>query len=175
MASRKVRKALDAHGMESVSILGSGALQESTVLDLTRKSAPVDLYAIGRELALGDRQSEFTLSYRIAEMWRGAELELVTRRGASLYPGMKQLMRGPKGDLLCLEDELELLDLQGFRALLVPLLREGQRIRDEDSVEGVRDRLQRELSVLPEEVLDLESPGHWPVQPSDRLARAALS
>ena len=175
MASRKVRKALNAHGMESVSILGSGALQESAVSELTRKEAPVDLYAIGRELALGDRHSEFTLNYRIAEMWRGAELELVTRRGASMYPGMKQLLRGPKGDLLCLEDELDLLDLQGYRPLLVPLLREGEFARPEDSIEGVRDRLQRELSVLPEEVKNLDNPGHWPVQPSDRLARAALS
>ncbi|MEC7242544.1 MAG: nicotinate phosphoribosyltransferase [Myxococcota bacterium] len=175
MASRNVRKALDAHGMESVSILGSGALQESTVLELTRKKAPVDLYAIGRELALGDRQSEFTLNYRIAEMWRGAELEFVTRRGASMYPGLKQLLRGPKGDLLCLEDELDLLDLEGHRALLVPLLREGELVRSGDSIEGVQNRLRLELSVLPNEVRDLEHPGHWPVQPSDRLARAALS
>ena len=174
-AARKVRRALDAHGMESVSILGSGALHEEAVLDLTRKQAPVDHYAIGRQLALGDRQSEFTLSYRIAELWRGAELGMVTRRGASLYPGLKQILRGPKGDVICLEDELDLLDLQGHRALLVPLVKEGERVRGEDSIEAARERLQRELSVLPESVRALEDPDHWPVRTSDRLARAALS
>ena len=92
-----------------------------------------------------------------------------------MYPGLKQVLRGPKGDLLCLEDELDLLDLEGHRALLVPILREGELVRSEDSIEGVRDRLRLELSVLPNEVRDLEHPGHWPVQPSDRLARAALS
>ena len=88
---------------------------------------------------------------------------------------MKQLLRGPKGDLICLEDELDLLELQGHRALLVPLVKEGERVRGEDTVEAARDRLQRELSVLPEGVRDLENPEHWPVQTSDRLARAALA
>ena len=77
--------------------------------------------------------------------------------------------------MICLDDELDLLDLQGHRALLVPLVKEGERVRGEDSIEAARERLQRELSVLPESVRALEDPEHWPVRTSDRLARAALS
>ena len=174
-ASRRLRKALDAQGMQSVSILGSGSLRETAVQSLSERQAPIDLYAIGRELALGDRHSEFSLNYRIAEMWRGTELEMVTRRGASQYPGLKQIMRGPKGDVLCLEEEIDQLDLQGHRALLVPLVREGEQVRAEETVQQANERLDRELSVLPDTVRDLESPSHWPLSTSDRLAREALS
>ena len=174
MASRKVREELDARGMKNVVILGSGALDEAGVLALTRSEAPLDQLAIGREISLGDRHSEFSLSYRMAEIWRGAEWEMVTRRGASQYPGLKQVMRREDCDLLVLEEELETLALEGASPMLQPLLREGQPVYSEESAAVCSERRLEQLKAFPSEILDLEKPGHWPVRTSDRLALEAL-
>jgi nicotinate phosphoribosyltransferase len=174
-ASRVVREQLDKHGMEHVKILGSGSLTEDKLIALHESQAPVDLFAIGRQIAVGDKSTELSLSYLLAEMWRGADPEMVTRPGAAPYPGLKQLLRTPSADVLCLEEEMDVLDLPDAVPMLHPLIREGERVLAEEPVEAANARRVAQLAALPEGVTRLEDADFWPVRASDRLGMAALS
>jgi len=174
-ASRLVRKELDRNGMKHVKILGSGALTEEMVESLSEKKAPVDLYAIGRQLTIGDRKSDLSLDYRIAEMWKGAEPVMITRPGASAYPGLKQVLRSSDADVVCLEEEVDVLDLPDAEMLLLPLIREGESQLPSESIETVHQRKEDHMAQLPDAVLRLKNPDCWPVHTSDRLALEALS
>ncbi len=174
-AARMVRQALDEAGMKRVKILGSGSLDEHRVRDLTENEAPVDMLAVGRRLSVGAGDPGTSMAYRIAEIGRGVGLEPVTRPGASSYPGCKQVVRGRRRDMICFEDETDLVQLQiEGRALLRPVVQAGQRLAPWGSVARASERRRVALSVLPDSVKRLTQPDPWTVSVTDRLAEASL-
>jgi len=124
-AARALRPRLDAAGMKHVRILGSGSLDAKRIQELGE--APVDLLAVGKHLLAG---GPVPCSYRIAEMWRGPEAMPSTGKGASKWPGCKQVLRRANHDLICLESEIGLYEGE---PLLEPLMVAGEitRIRPE--------------------------------------------
>ena len=136
--------------------------------------APVDFFAVGREVSVGGAGSGISLAYRLAEIFRGVSQEGVTRPGASMYPCRKQIVRGPSGDVLCLADEAEGLQEQGGTPLLEPMVLQGERLVEAEDPTVAASRCVTHLARLPEGVLRLEAPEAWPLQISDGLAAAAL-
>lgn len=124
-AARALRPRLDAAGMKHVRILGSGSLDAKRIQELGE--APVDLLAVGKHLLAG---GPVPCSYRIAEMWRGPEAMPSTGKGASKWPGCKQVLRRANHDLICLESEIGMYEGE---PLLEPLMVAGEitRIRPE--------------------------------------------
>ncbi len=174
-AARMVREALDKAGMGRVRILGSGSLDEHRVRRLAENEAPVDMLAIGRRLSVGSGDPGTSMAYRIAEIRRGGRPEPVTRPGAANYPGTKQVVRGPRRDVICFEDEAELVELEtDGRALLETVVRGGERLRPWAEVEEAATRRRLHLQGFPDEVRQLTHPSPWPVTATDRLAEAAL-
>jgi len=172
-AARAVRGVLDAAGMAHVKILGSGSLNEARLFDLVESGAPIDLFGVGRHLAVGSGGSGMSLAYRLAEIYRGGSWEVVTRPGASAYPGRKQVVRGPKGDAICLESETPGFEEQGGRVLLQPVVARGERIAVVEDVGGSAARCASQLDALPASVLSHVDPERWPLQVSDGLTVAA--
>ncbi len=170
--SRTVREALDRNGMQGVRILGSGHLDEHRIARLVAAHAPVDSYAVGRALAPGGEPG-MRLAFRIAEMQRGTRLEPLTRQGAALWPGRKQVVRMPDHDLVCLDTEAPLYT-RGGAPLLVPVLRGGRRLAPVEPLDDARGRVARLLESLPEGYRRLRSPESWTVRPSDALAALAI-
>jgi nicotinate phosphoribosyltransferase len=174
-ASRLVRKALDQKGLSHVKILGSGALTEEKLTQLQAQRAPVDLFAVGRQVSMGSPNSALSLSYLLAEMWRGTTPDMVTRPGAATYPGLKQVLRTGDCDVLCLEEEMDVIGLNDAEPMLQPLIREGERVLEPESAEVASERREAQIASLPEGVTRLVEPEFWPIRASDRLAREALS
>lgn len=115
------------------------------------------------------------MAYRLAEIGRGLGSEAVTRPGASTYPGRKQVVRGPHRDMICLEDEAELVQLQlEGRILLEPVIEGGRRLHPWGDVESASARRLESLEALPAGVRHLTQPDPWPVTVTDRLAEASL-
>ena len=85
------------------------------------------LDAVGKHLVAG---GPVPSSYRIAEMWRGPEAVPSTGKGASKWPGCKQVLRRANHDLICLESEIGMYEGE---PLLEPLMVAGEitRIRPE--------------------------------------------
>jgi len=171
-ASRDVRRALDRAGLQEVRILGSGSLDEQRLHRLDLEDAPVDMVAIGRSLASGTAGS--AMAYRLAEIWRGVTPEPVTRPGGAKYPGLKQVIRFPDRDLICLEDEVFVLKMSGHEPRLVPWVQAGGRVRGREHAEDCSDRRLVELAALSSGVRRLKQPEGWPVSISDRLAALTL-
>jgi len=174
-AARLVRSALDKHGMPHVKILGSGSLTEEKLAKLQIQKAPVELFAVGRQVSMGTAGSSLSMSYLLAEMWRGMNPEMVTRPGAAAYPGLKQVLRTDDCDLMCLEEEMNVIGHNDAEPMLHPLIREGERVLESEAAEVASARREAQLAALPEGVTRLVDPDFWPVRASDRLAREALS
>ncbi len=171
-AVRDVREALDGAGMSHVKILGSGSLDEQILFDLVESNVPIDFFGVGRHVAVGTGRSGVSLAYRLAEIYRGGSREFVTRPGASAYPGRKQVVRGPKGDAICLESEASEFEGQGGTPLLQPVVLRGERVAAVDDVRVSAARCATQLDALPPSVLRHVSPEAWPLQVSDGLAVA---
>ncbi len=172
--SREVRAALDAAGLQRVKILGSGSLDEEALLHLDAAGAPVDMVAVGRSLALGAGDPGTSMAYRLAEIWRGVTPEAVTRPGAALYPGLKQVVRMEDKDLVCLEDEAFVLKMAGHEPRLLPWVQSGARTRSREHAEDCAARRAAELAALPYGVRRLRQPRGWMVGISDKLAALTL-
>jgi nicotinate phosphoribosyltransferase len=174
-AARMVRDALDKAGMNRVKILGSGSLDEYRIRDLHNNEAPIDMLAVGRRLAVGGGDPGMSMAYRIAEFGRGVGAELVTRPGASSYPGLKQVVRGTQRDMICFEDEAELVELEiDGCALLKPVVEGGERVGPRGSVKDAVARREASLAAMPESICRLTQPEPWLVSVTDRLAEASL-
>jgi nicotinate phosphoribosyltransferase len=173
-ASREVRMALDAAGLQEVRILGSGSLDVPRLIRLDSDAAPVDMVAVGRSLAVGEGEAGISMAYRLAEIWRGVTPEPALRPGASSYPGLKQVVRLEDRDLICLEDEVFVLKMAGHEPRLVPWVQAGERVRAVEGVERCQERREDELQGLPWAVRRLRGPEGWPVEVSERLSALTL-
>ncbi len=157
-ASRKVRQALDAAGMEHTRILGTGSLTLEKLRALG--DAPVDMIGVGKGLAHAMHSVPF--SYRIAEIWRGPDPEPCRTPGASRWPGVKQVWRYKDHDVIAPVDEDEHYD-RGGQPLLRQVVREGERLLPRPAVQEARERAALEYQALREHL-----PG-WSLKVSPRL------
>ena len=151
-SSRELRKALDGLDMASLSILGSGSLDEHAIAALRAEEAPVEMFGVGSALT-ADRPVH--LSYRIAQLYRGPTPEPASGRWAAPWPGRKQVMRTPERDVICLDQEAG--EFSGD-AQLKPVIRQGYPVSGTDSLPSMRARCQQQLPRLPADILRLRSP-----------------
>ncbi|MFT4977853.1 MAG: nicotinate phosphoribosyltransferase [Myxococcota bacterium] len=166
--SRELRAALDQAGMGQVRLLGSGSLDEGHIAALVAAGAPLDAFAVGAALTVGSGRP-LHFSYRLAEMYRGAEPTPARGRLAAPYPGRKQVVRERAGDILCLEHEAASL---GGEALLLPVMRAGELLAGEP-LAAARDRCAAGIAALPAGVRRLVAPARWPVRLSQGVLRPA--
>lgn len=170
-AAAAVRDALDQNGMKQTKILGSGDLDEFRIEKLVASGAPVDWYAVGK--ALAETLQRGGMAFRIAEMSRGAEPVPVTRDGGAPYPARKQVFRFPDRDVLGLEDESWEFERLGGKALLQPVMRDGQRLGALAPLAESRQLRAQAVATLPKVTCSLARPERWRVSVSDRLASLA--
>lgn len=168
--SRRVRAWLDRNGMSHVRILGSSHLDELRISALARAHAPIQLYAVGRQLAAG-ADTEMRMAFRIAEQAHGPTPRPVRHHGAAPHPGRKQVMRFPDGDQLCLEAEVWAAERMGGVPLLQEVLRGGDRLMPAPPLHEARKRREVQVHAMPARVRHFYEPVVWPVTVSDGLAQ----
>lgn len=165
-----VRAALDRQGMRQAKIMGSGHLDEHRIAALLAQGAPIDVFAVGRSLALGEDPG-MRMAFRIAERAVGAENRPVTRQGSAPLPGRKQVIRFADHDLLCLEHEVWAQERLGGVPMLRPVLRDQQRIDPSPPLARTRDFCISQLRALPPGLRRIQSPDARHIAVSDELAR----
>jgi len=172
--SRQLRLELDRVGMHRTRILGSGSLDEHQIADLVRAGAPLAMFGVGGSLATAATDVRPSLSYRMAEITRGLEPMPVTGAGGAAWPGLKQIVRLPDRDLLCLEAEHLAHAYPDATELLTTAVSGGERVREAPGLDDIRRHCDVHLDALPVEVRRLRKPGAWRIQPSDVLAELAV-
>ena len=168
--SRQARQLLDAAGLERVEIFASGGLDEEAIAALVSAGAPIDGFGVGTSMGVSSDAPDMDIAYKLCEYAGRGRLKLST--GKPVLPGRKQVFRTAEGkqdagDVIARRGE----DLPG-RALLVPVMREGQRLpAGKAELETTRCYAQEQISRLPAPltgVASVERP--YPVEVSAALA-----
>jgi len=170
--SRKVRKILNAGGLNKVRIYASGDLDENKVLDFESCEAPIDGYGIGTRLTTSADAPTLNCAYKLQE-YAGLPRRKLSEDKSTL-PGCKQVYRKfsayhkMTGDTLALDKE----DMKG-KPLIEVYMRQGERSRPAVPLSEIRERAAQELNRLPEPLRSLKQDSSYPVESSDSLNKLA--
>jgi len=163
--ARLARRMLDDAGLPDGRIFASGGLDEWAIADLVACGAPIDAYGVGTKMGVSADAPYLDTAYKLVDYAGRPVMKLSP--GKVTQPGAKQVYRGPGGDLLTLRGEPA---PPGCEPLLVPVMRNGQRLTAPDSLASARQRCQADLAWLPAAARSLRSPVPVPVQVSSQLA-----
>jgi nicotinate phosphoribosyltransferase len=172
--SRLVRAILDRHGHRKAKIVASGDLNEYRIAELVSRSAPIDLFGVGTDLATSRDVPALSVVYKLVEVERDGRVEYRTKFSEQKvhYPGRKQVFRFSRDgmfdhDIVARADE----SLAGGEPLLQPVMQNGRRILPAEKLETIQARARENLRRLPEPYhLLLDAPA-YPVSKSDALER----
>ena len=172
--ARKVRKILNAGGLDDVRIFASGDLDENKVRDFESCKAPIDGYGIGTRLTTSADAPTLNCAYKLQEYAGRPRRKL--SEGKSTLPGCKQVYRNfsanhkMTGDTLALDKE----DMEG-EPLIEPFMHQGKRCQPALSLNEIRERAAQELNRLPKPLCSLQQNFPYPVEISNSLKKLAQS
>jgi nicotinate phosphoribosyltransferase len=167
--AHEARRLLDDAGLGDVKIFASSGLDEFQIDQLLKNGAPIDGFGVGTKLAVCADAPELDMAYKLVEYAGKGRFKLSARK--TVYPGRKQVFREVcdskfKGDTIGRFDE----QLPGIRLLQPVML--GGRIQNQPTLEESRSFLQKQLGLLPNDLLAIEaSPQPYPVQFSAALIK----
>jgi nicotinate phosphoribosyltransferase len=171
--SKEVRAILDAGGLHQTKILASGDMDEWSIAHQLAQGAPIDGFGVGTALATSQDAPALGGVYKMVEIERhGAPRPAMKLSGGKAsFPGRKQVWRRlaegeAQGDVIALDEEPP---LPGAEPLLVPVMRDGQRVAPPEPLDTSRERCRRMLDRLPYDVRMLEPRREYPVSRSPAL------
>lgn len=170
--AKKVRAILDQQGLHKVTIFSSGSLDEYALHHLLHKqAAPIDGFGVGTSLDTSADAPYLDCAYKLQEYAGVARRK--RSEGKATWPGRKQIYRYFDADGVMSHDVITTLaDHRDARELLQPMMRHGKRVHEPESLTTIRDRLQSELSSMPQALKDL-TPAAYRVDVSDALRQLA--
>jgi nicotinate phosphoribosyltransferase len=166
--ARRVRRILDEGGLTQVHILVSGNLDEYRVQQLTAGGAPIDSFAVGTAMTTSGDAPWLDCAYKLQEY--DGRPSRKRSEGKHTWPGRKQVyrQRGPDGRLT--HDIVTLVgDTQPGEALLVPVMRAGQRTGHPSPLNAIRARVEAAVGVLPDRCRRLDSCDSYDIRISPTL------
>ncbi len=183
--SIQARRMLDDNGFKDALILASNDLDEYAIVDLKQKGAAVQLWGVGTKLVTAYDQPALGGVYKLSALRRADgkwenKVKLSEQPAKVNHPGMLQVRRflnseefigdGIFDELGAAPEPFTIVDPQDgmkrktippetkWEDLLTPVLRRGQPVRELPSLESIRERVQRQLSMLHTDTLQFENP-----------------
>lgn len=170
--AKKVRKILDAGGLESTTIFSSGGIDEYELQELLGRGAPIDGFGIGTHLDTSADAPYLDCAYKLQEY--AGQARRKRSEGKATWPGRKQVYRRydadgrMAGDMLTIET-----DRQDGAPLIHPVMRAGRRLAPSESLDAIRARVAQELMRLPEQLRALDAKPSYPVTIAPALENLA--
>lgn len=170
--ARRVRRILDAGGLESAAIFASGNLDEYKMRDLLAAGAPIDGFGVGTRMNTSADAPYLDCAYKLTE-YAGLPRRKRSESKAT-WPGRKQVYR-------CFDAggrmTTDVLTVEGDGAGGTPLLEQvvvaGRRALPSPGLEASREHAHRQLAALPEAWRTLEPAPPFPVEVSAALRKLA--
>ena len=183
--SIEARKILDAAGFKDALILATNDLDEYLITSLKQQGAAIQVWGVGTKLITAYDQPALGGVYKLAALRRADgrweyKLKLSDQAAKVNHPGMVQVRRfqqgneftgdamfdelGPAPEPFTIVDPLDgtkrkIMPAEAkWEDLLTPVLRHGQPVREQPTLESVRERVQRQLSMLHPYIKRLENP-----------------
>ena len=153
--ARSVRDILDRAGLEEVSIIASGGLDEDRIAALVDAGAPIDGFGVGSSLTTASDAPVLDCAYKLQEYAGLARRKLST--GKATWPGRKQVWRHHDADGLICGDVLSLEDDdQDGTPLIRKVMEGGRRLEPSPGLDAVRAHAAAQLDGLPATLRGLE-------------------
>lgn len=153
------RQRFDETGWGDVEIFVSGDLDEDRIAALLAAGARIDTFGVGTSLSTSSDAPSLNVLYKLAEVERDGVIWEAAKLAAAkvTYPGRKQVYRASEssgryaGDVIALEDEQSLPG----EPLLVPVMRNGQRLAPAAPVKDAQARCREQFDRLPARLREL--------------------
>lgn len=167
--SQRVRKLLDAAGLDRVQILASGGLDEGEITRLIEAGAALDGFGVGTSMAVSADAPSLDIVYKLCAY--GGEGKMKLSSGKAVLPGPKQVFR----DGAASHDHHDTIARAGEslpgRPLLDIVMEGGERTARPPSLDAIRDHATKQLARLPAALREAAaSDAHYPVHISSALA-----
>ena len=194
--SRKARKMLDDAGLTDTSIVVSNSIDEHLLYSLSRQDAAIDSYGIGERLITAKTDPVFSGVYKLvaikeADTWQ-AKIKVSDNSSKLSIPAFKQPYRIYDGDGIGMVDVLALRDekidnstiLKDLNrpyknyhiakdATITPLqetiFKDGKLVYNLPSIQEIRERTTKQLSMVWEEEKRFDNPHKHYVDLTEKL------
>lgn len=167
--SRRVRRILDAAGLQETQIFASSGFDEFKIADVIGQGAPIDAFGVGTKIGVSADAPYFDIVYKMA-CFEGRPVRKLSP-GKVTLAGAKQVFRrlGEDGrfadDLIGVRDE----PADERVALLEPVMGDGRCLRPRCSLQEIRSRFHDQFERLPAGCKSLREAVRYPVHLSPRL------
>ncbi|MCW5705317.1 MAG: nicotinate phosphoribosyltransferase, partial [Bradyrhizobium sp.] len=170
--SKEVRRILDDGGLREVQIFVSGGIDEDVLAAMAKAGAPIGGFGIGTNLTVSSDAPTIDCAYKLQEYAGLARRKRST--GKETWPGRKQVWRHLGADERMAGDVLSIDgDAQDGTALVLPVIKAGQRLAQPLALETIRQKAAATLAALPESLRRLDPGFHYPVIPAEPLRQLA--
>jgi nicotinate phosphoribosyltransferase len=171
--ARRVRRILDAGGLQDVTIFASGNLDEYQLQAMLAVAAPIDGFGIGTALDTSSDAPFLDCAYKLQEY--AGKPRRKRSEGKATWPGRKQVYRSYSADGKMAGDVLALAqdDAQPGDALLHPVMHDGFRIEPPAPLLRLRQRTLAAYAQLPQALRGLGSGPAYAVLVSPALQEMA--
>lgn len=172
--SQEVRRILDESGLQNTLIIASGALDEHELDNLLSHGAKIDSFGVGTKVGVSADAPWSDISYKLVQYGDRSVFKLST--GKAYLPGEKQVRRyaDSRGnlshDVIGLRNEKS----NGGEPLLRQVMKEGELLSQQPSLENIRCTFSDEISLLDEKYKALNDPPTFPVETSTRLKKLRI-
>jgi nicotinate phosphoribosyltransferase len=183
------RKILDAAGFKDALIVASNELDEYLIASLKQQGAAINMWGVGTKLVTAYDQPALGGVYKLSALRRADgtwehKLKLSEQTLKINDPGILQVRRfhqdnefigdaifdelGPAPTLFTILDPLDATRRKHippeakWEDLLTPVLRHGQPVREQPSLETIRERVQRQLGRLHPGIKRFDNPHRYP-------------
>lgn len=196
--TKKIRRALDAAGMEDCKITASNSLDEYIIRDLLKQGACVDSFGVGERLITSRSEPVFGGVYKLAAVYRDGEeipkIKISENFAKITTPCNKKIFRlysnetgKAIADVLTRSDEpmpdgsdYEIFDPEHTwkrkvvtdyhaKELLIPIFQKGECVYQSPSVEEIKQFCMQQVDTLWDEVTRFENPHTYYVDLSPKL------
>jgi nicotinate phosphoribosyltransferase len=167
--SQQVREILDGSGFAEVKIFASGGLDEFKIQEMLAAGARIDTFGVGTRLGVSADAPYFDMAYKMVEYDERPVLKLST--GKVSLAGAKQVFRRLDAQGLLNEDLIGLRNqtVPGTEPLLIPVMRQGQRLLAPEPLDTMQQCFLREFDKLPYRYKILAGNEHYPVRMTPQL------
>ncbi len=170
--ARRVRRILDAGGLDHVIIFASGDLDEYALREILAAGAPVDGFGVGTRLDTSSDVPYLDCAYKLQEY--AGKPRRKRSEGKATWPGRKQVYRHRDADGRMAFDVVTLeAEERPGEPLLVPVMRDGRRLAKATPLLDIRQRAKDNLSRLPESLRRLQEAFEYGVEIAPALQALA--
>ncbi|MCW4029489.1 MAG: nicotinate phosphoribosyltransferase [Candidatus Bathyarchaeota archaeon] len=173
--SRKVRKLLDAKGLNYVNIFASGDLEEFKIAQLLEDGAPIDAFGVGTKMGTSADRPYLDGIYKLCETQNGdGSFNPIMKlsKDKITHPGRKQVYRFFSNDGNFRKDHIALTEeTVEAKPLLEKVMENGKQIKATPTLQEIRETAKANLAKLPAQYKVLTNAPAYPVELSIKLQK----